>query len=470
MNNSALSSRYYLIYLVGNTISLHGLWIYRVALGWYAWQLTGSELWVGIIAFTQFAPAVVFGPVFGVLADRFDRRAASLLINSVSIINMSLLGFLTYLGAADIVVLTMFSRMQGVLDGANMPVRMSIVPNLVKKNQLHNAIAIMSISFSVSRFVGPAIAGVSITKFGVASAFALNGVSYLPLIAAMLIVRLNPTSERKLRQSGPLQELKDGVRYVRQHRRIRAVLVIIALASVVGHGSLEMLAVFADAIYQRGSVAMAIRTSANGAGAILTGIALSWGTDWLTINVVRLAAAVGGILIAALGLLQDFYAAVVIVASLGGILSLCGVGSQILIQTMVDDEVRGRVSSIWGMIAFGGTALGGLIVGVTATVLGLQNAVLMTGVLCVVAAALSARQKKVETWVRINHQSKRDSGCGSQAISRDTHINCITHQSVKSRHTYHRPQHPPLRKARKPGSVCEPVCQSGFYGEITCDK
>ena len=143
MNNSALSSRYFVIYLVGNTISLHGLWIYRVALGWYAWQLTGSELWVGIVAFTQFAPAVVFGPVFGVLADRFDRRAASLLINSVSIINMSLLGFLTYLGAADIIVLTMLSLMQGVLDGAHMPVRMSIVPNLVKKNQLHNAIAKM---------------------------------------------------------------------------------------------------------------------------------------------------------------------------------------------------------------------------------------------------------------------------------------------------------------------------------------
>ena len=388
-----------MIYLVGNTISLHGLWIYRVALGWYAWQLTGSELWVGIVAFTQFAPAVVFGPVFGVLADRFDRRAASLLINSVSIINMSLLGFLTYLGAADIIVLTMLSLMQGVLDGAHMPVRMSIVPNLVKKNQLHNAIALTSISFNVSRFVGPAIAGVIIATFGVATAFAVNGVSYLSLIAAMLIVRLNPTVERKLRQSGPWQELKDGVRYVRQHRRIRAVLVIIALASVFGRGALEMLPAFADAIYQRGSVGLAILTSASGAGAILTGLALSRGTDWLTTNVVRLSAAVGGIFILALGVLQNFYAAIVIVASLGVILSLCGVGSQILIQTMVDDEVRGRVSSIWGMIAFGGTALGGLIVGSAATVWGLQNAVLVTGVLCAAAAAFSAKQKRGQSQV-----------------------------------------------------------------------
>jgi MFS family permease len=394
MNNSALSSRYYLIYLIGNTISLHGLWIYRVALGWFAWQLSGSELWVGIVAFTQFAPAVVFGPVFGVLADRFDRRAASLLINSISIMNMLLLGFLTYRGSVDIVVLTMLSLMQGVLDGAHMPVRMSIVPNLVKKNQLQSAIAITSISFNLSRFVGPAIAGVIIAKLGVATAFAVNGISYLSLIAAMLIVQLNPAAVRKPRQSHVWQELKAGVRYVRQHRSIRAVLVIIALASVFGRGALEMMPAFADAVYQGGSVALAILTSAIGAGAIVTGLALSRGTQWLTINVVRLAAAVGGALIAVLGVLQDFHAAVAIVASLGVILSLCGVGSQILIQTLVDDEVRGRVSSIWGMVAFGGTALGGLLVGSAATVWGLQNAVIVTGVLCTVAAVLSVGQRE----------------------------------------------------------------------------
>ncbi|MGB5581560.1 MAG: MFS transporter, partial [Woeseia sp.] len=92
MSSSALRNRNYAIYLAGNTISLHGLWLYRVALGWFAWQLSHSELWVGIVAFTQFAPAVIFGPVFGVLADRFDRRAASILINSLSVLNMLLLG------------------------------------------------------------------------------------------------------------------------------------------------------------------------------------------------------------------------------------------------------------------------------------------------------------------------------------------------------------------------------------------
>ena len=170
-DGNALANRNFLLYLVGNTISLHGLWVYRVALGWYAWELSRSELWVGIVAATQFAPAIVFGPIFGVLADRFDRRAASILINSVSVINMLVLGLLTSLGFMDVRVLALLSLMQGILDGAHAPVRMSVVPNLVTRGQLHNAIALGSVAFNLSRFVGPAIAGFVIAVFGVATAF-----------------------------------------------------------------------------------------------------------------------------------------------------------------------------------------------------------------------------------------------------------------------------------------------------------
>jgi MFS family permease len=394
MNNSALQNRNYLIYLTGNTISLHGLWIYRVALGWFAWQLTESELWIGIIAFTQFAPAVLLGPVFGVLADRFDRRLASLFINSISIMNMLLLGLLAYMGKVDIYVLTLLSLMQGTLDGAHMPVRMSVVPNLVHKEQLRSAIAITSISFNVSRFVGPAIAGIVIVGFGVAAAFVINGLSYFFLIAAMVIVRLNPASARKQRPKHLWLELKDGVRYVLHHQSIRAVLIIIALASVLARGALEMMPAFADAVFQRGSAGLAILTSAIGAGAIVAGMILSRSTEWLTVKVIRIAAAGGGLLIALLGVIENFHIAVAVVVLLGVVLSMVGIGSQILVQTLVDDEVRGRVSSLWGMIAFGGTALGSLLVGSAASAWSLQSAVLVTGVLCSVAAVLSGPRSR----------------------------------------------------------------------------
>ncbi len=389
MTKSAVSNPNYLIFLIGNTISLHGLWVYRVALGWFAWQLSGSEFWVGLVAFTQFAPAVVFGPFFGVLADRFDRRAASLLINSMSILNMLLLGALTFAGYVDIEVLTLFSFIQGTLDGAHMPVRMSVVPNLVERDQLESAVATSSISFNVSRLVGPAIAGFVIAGFGVAAAFIVNGLSYLTLIAAMLVVRLTPSAERARPRRHVWHEMGEGFLYAWRQPRIRALLLIIAVASIFGRGALEMLPAFADAVYRGGASALAVLTSSVGAGAVVAGLVLSRGVKWLRVRVVRAAVIAAGLLIGMLGIVQQFWLAVVIVGALGTILALSGIGSQILLQQLVEDEVRGRVSSFWGVIAFGGTALGSLIIGSAATAWGLQNVVVLTGIACCVAAAAS---------------------------------------------------------------------------------
>ena len=375
-----------MIYLIGSTVSLHGLWIYRVALGWFTWELTGSEFWVGLIAFTQFAPAVLFGPLFGVLADRFDRRKASLLINSFSTINMTVLGVLVWFDNVDIVVLAGQSLIQGSLDGAHAPVRMTLVPNLVERKQLQSAIATSSISFNVSRFVGPAIAGFIIATAGVSVAFIVNGLSYFAVIAAVAFVELRPAPPRLKKQGDVWAELLDGVRYVVTHETIRGLLMIVAVASVFGRGALEMMPVFADAIFERGAAGLATLTAAIGIGAIASGIVLSRSTAWLNSQVVRLSVVSAGILIAILGANTVFWVAVPLVVALGVILSLCGVGSQILIQTLVEEEVRGRVSSLWGMIAFGGTAFGSLIVGSLASAFGLQITVMVAGLLCAAIA------------------------------------------------------------------------------------
>jgi len=389
LNNSALSSRSFLIYLIGSTVSLHGLWIYRVALGWFAWQLTGSEFWVGLVAFTQFAPAVVFGPIFGVLADRFDRRRASIVINALGTVNMLSLGVLAWLGLVDIYVLTTQSLIQGALDGAHTPVRMTLVPNLVSRNQLQSAIATSSISFNVSRFIGPAIAGAVIATQGVAAAFAINGVSYLAYIFALSIVELRPSVARSKPPGHVGAEMLDGIRYIVQHRTIRGLLLIIAVASVFGRGALEMMPAFADAVFRRGASGLAILTASLGAGSIAAGLLLSRSTAWLDSRAIKIAVISAGIFIVIFGATESFWLAVPVVVSLGSILSVCGVGSQILIQTMVDDEVRGLVSSFWGMIAFGGTALGSLAVGSASAVFGLQVTVMITGFLCGAAALIA---------------------------------------------------------------------------------
>jgi len=382
MSNSALSNRSFVIYLIGSTVSLHGLWIYRVALGWFAWQLTASEFWVGIVAFTQFAPAVVFGPIFGVLADRFDRRKTSIFINSLSTINMLVLGLLAWFGYVDILVLTALSLIQGSLDGAHTPIRMTLVPGIVSREQLQSAIASASISFNVSRFIGPAIAGLIIATHGVAAAFISNSISYIAYIVAIAVIEPRPSEARSKPPGDVWSEMLDGIRYIVRHRTIRGLLLIIAVASVFGRGALEMMPAFADAVFKRGASGLAILTASLGVGAIASGLVLSRGTVWLDSRVIKISVVIAGIFVSIFGVTESFWLAVPVVVSLGVILSLCGVGSQILIQTLVEDEVRGRVSSFWGMVAFGGTALGSLVVGSASAAFGLQITVVVTGILC----------------------------------------------------------------------------------------
>ena len=394
MTESALRHKNYAIYLAGNTLSLHGLWVYRVALGWFAWQLSHSELWVGVVAFTQFAPAVVFGPIFGVLADRFDRKATSILVNSLSVINMLLLGLLTALEFIDIRVLALLSLMQGVLDGAHVPVRLSIVPNLVPRSQLESAIALTSVAFNLSRFVGPALAGPVIAVWGVGTAFVINGVSYLALIAAMVVVRLNPSAGPRRERKHPWAELKEGARYVFSHTVVRALLFAVAAGSIFARGGLEMLPAFVDVVYGKGASALATLTSAIGGVAVVAGLLLTRRTAWMSVKVVRAGIFVAGILIVAFAYASDFRLAVALVALLGAILTLCAIGSQILIQSSIEDEMRGRVGSFWAIIVMGGTSLGGLLVGAAAGTFGLQPAVAVSGMACtlmILASRLSYR-------------------------------------------------------------------------------
>ena len=385
MSSSALRNRNFLIYLSGATVSLHGVWVYRVALGWLAWQLTHSEFWVGVVAFTQFAPTVIFSPIFGVLADRFDRRAASILINTLSSINMLVLSMLAFKGSIDIHVLVVLSLAQGTLDGAYAPLRMSIVPNLVDERQRHSAIALTSVAHNLSRFVGPALAGLIIALWGVGAAFAINTVSYFSMVAAMATVRLVSAGRADKVDQHPWLDLLEGARYVLTHSTIRSLLLLSVVRCVFGRGSLEMLPAFADSVYAGGASALAVLTSSIGGGAVLTGIALTRGTGWLTPRLIEYGIAVSGVFIIVLGIIDRLAFAIPVVGVLGALLCLGGVGSQILIQTLVDDNVRGRVSSFWGAIVFGGTSLGALLIGSAARVWGLQNAVVAAGVLCIAA-------------------------------------------------------------------------------------
>lgn len=379
---SALKNRNFQVYLGGAAISMHGLWIFRVALAWYAWQLTQSEAWVGIIAFTQFAPAMIFGPLFGVMADRFERRKVSMIVNSGSALNMFLLATLSANELLGIVLLTCMSFLQGTLDGAHVPVRMSLVPSIVEPEELSSAIASNSIAFNLSRIIGPAVAGFIILHYGVTTAFALNGVSYIAIVIAVAVISIRPRKDRGRGPTDVWSQLVEGVRYVRGHALLRIVLVTIMINTVFGRGALEMMPAVADEILRKGSAGLAAMTSAVGVGAVAIGLFLASGTRWLHTGTLKIALLVAAVLIVAFGFSEQLMLTLAVVCLLGVVLSLGGIGSQILIQSNVDDEVRGRVSSLWGMIAFGGTALGSVLIGVAADLFGLRLTLMAAGLMC----------------------------------------------------------------------------------------
>ena len=382
MAAAVLKNRNFFIYLVGSTFSLHGLWIQRVAVGWLTWELTGSETWLGIIALSEFLPIMLFGPLFGVLADRLHRKTIAFFANVFNAILAALLFVLVALEAIDIYLLFAITVVLGLVSSAFQPVRMSLVPSLVPGELLTSAVAAQSIVFNVSRFLGPALAGIAIAAAGLAWAFAINAVSYLAMIVALLLVQLRTTRSGG-KQSHFFAELRDGIGYTYRHPDIRQQLIIVALSALFGRAVIVMLPAFAGDIFGGGSSTLALLTSVSGAGAVLAGLCLTViGSPekllWSTVG----GTAVSGVLMVLLGATSSYGLGIVLVAALGFALTLVGVGSQSRIQTIVAEAMRGRVLSLWAAVAFSAPALGSVVIGAAAERFGLAATTVVSGAVC----------------------------------------------------------------------------------------
>ncbi|HSG63559.1 MAG TPA: MFS transporter [Gammaproteobacteria bacterium] len=398
MLRRVLHERNFVIYLVGSAFSLHGLWIQRVAIGWLAWELTASEAWLGLLALAELLPVVVFGPVFGVWADRLDRKTVAYITNGVSIALASLLCVLTALAIIDIYALWIITALLGCVSSAFQPVRLSLIPGLVPRELLSEAVAAQSIVFNVSRFLGPAIAGVAIAAFGLWSAFAMNAVSYLAMIAALAIVELR--SRRRPQGRGHfLEEFREGFAYTYTHPEISWQIAVVAISALTGRATIVMLPAFAGGIYAGGSSVLATLTSVAGAGAVLAGFALTRLDVGRGLRRATLSGTIAtGALMVALGSIHHLAAGIVVLAALGFCLTLVGIGSQTVIQTAVAESMRGRVLSLWAAVAFAAPALGGVVLGLVAEAWGLGPTTSAAGAACmIVAVAMAWRRGRRET-------------------------------------------------------------------------
>ncbi len=365
----------YGIYVAGNSLSLVGSWMQRVAVGWLAWELSHSGTVLGIVAFADLATTLMTGPFGGVLADRLDRRLLLTIGQSLNMVLSFALALLTAGGLITVPLLILIIGLNGAIIGINQPARLALVPALVPRDHLPTAVAINSLVFNLARFIGPAIAGVVILNIGTAFVFFLNAFSFISFLFALSRLDLPAIDHRASGQKPApmIQAIAEGLRYVVRHKGIGPLLALHATMAVTARPYVELLPGFAGAVFERGAGGLATLSSAVGLGAIAAGLFLAQrGSQHGLANTAMLAALLIALSALGLALSPTFWVAVLAVTSGGFGMVVAGVGTQTLMQTAVDEAVRGRVLSLFGLVFRSGPAIGALVMGVASEWIGLR--------------------------------------------------------------------------------------------------
>ena len=375
------------IFTLGNSVSLIGMWMERIAVGWLTWQLTESGFWLGVVAFADFFPVVVIAPFAGAVADRWDRLLLVKISQSLLLVQAAALFALTVSGAINVGLIVLLTAIHGILVAFNQPARLALVPSLVPRADLGAAVAINSVSFNLARFIGPIFAGLAIVWSGVAAAFGANALTYIVYIVALMRIRIvagddeEPTVPR-----GFIADIADGIRYTATHPAIGSLLLLLVAIGVGGRPLTELLPGFADDVFNAGAAGLSILASAVGAGAILAGLWLGHRANSSNLLAVTLATTIGMAVSAVAIVATDrLWLAVPAVVAYGFCMSAAGIASQTLVQLASARNMRGRVMGLYGLIFRGGPAIGALGAGILSVQLGLRWPVVVGAALLLAA-------------------------------------------------------------------------------------
>ena len=383
----------YGIYAAGNAVSLVGTWMQRISVSWLTWEMTHSGLWLGVMAFADFFPGLVVGPLAGAFADRTDQLTVVKSSQVVSLLQAMVLFAFTAAHHLNIWGLVALTAFQGAVVAFNQPARLALVPSLVAENDLGSAVAINSVIFNVARFIGPMVAGLVIVWSGVAASFAANAASYLVFLVALWWVRIDDTAANAPKRRKFATDFKEGIRYTATHPAIGSLLLLLMAIGIGGRPLNQLLPGFAAQIFHLGAGAFSILASAAGAGAILGGVWLGHRSQSAQLPAIAAVTTIAGAA-AAIGVsaTSNLWIAVPCVAIFGFGLSSAGIAIQTLIQLSSDRNMRGRVMGVYGLIFRGAPAIGALAAGSASVHFGLRWPVIV-GALIVIAAGAWAFSK-----------------------------------------------------------------------------
>jgi len=380
----ALRHRNFKLFFFGQSISQLGNWMTRLATTWLVYRLTHSALLLGIVVFSGQIVSFVLGPFAGVWVERMDRRKLLVWTQAAGAVQSLALAGLTLSHAINLWEIIALTAFQGLINAFDMPGRQSFVVQMIEdRNDLSNAIAINSSMAMGAGLVGPAIAGLVIGVVGEGWCFLIDGVSYLAVIASLLMMRLKPTELRR-NASGMLHQMREGWDYVCSFRPIRAILLFFTLICLLGHPFSVLLPVFAAQVLHGGPTTLGWLTGASGVGALASGLSLvvRKSVVGLTSTVLFAALMLGSALIL-FGLSHTLWVSLIMMVFAGFGMMQIVAASNTIVQSLVPEDKRGRVMSYFTMAFFGATLLGSLLAGVLAEWIGAPVTVIVTGAFCI---------------------------------------------------------------------------------------
>ena len=397
---NALTVRPFVAYFLTNTMSLLGTWIQKVGLGWLTWQITESTFWTSFVSIALMAPVGIIGPFIAVYAESWNMRRAFLITKILMMIISFIIFGLQHFEMHNIHTLVVTSLLLGLLSAVHHPIRLVFISIVVPRPYLASAIGLNSVSWNMSRVVGPALSGFAIVILGLANTFGLAVILYAPLILALTLLPLEPRAKSKPNTDRFFQKLRDGGNVALQTPLIFTALCVVALNSFLVRGVLEIQPAIIGQILGGDSQALATATAAAGIGALLASIWIGLGKlppDFIQ-RCLWPMLAVGILGTACLKMTSMIIPMSLIFALTGFTATVAGIGAQTLIQLKVDEDYRARVMTWWSSVSFGSLTIGGILIGFFGEFVPIEDAILMMMVLGFLLALLTLFKLPLVRW------------------------------------------------------------------------
>jgi len=380
----ALQHRNFRLFFGGQSISVIGTWMTRVATSWLVYRLTNSALLLGTVGFAGQIPTFLLAPIAGVVVDRIDRRKVLVWTQALAMAQSLALAWLTLSNRITIGEVLALSAFQGVINAFDMPGRQSFMVQMVEdRADLSNAIAINSSMVNMARLVGPSLAGLLIAVKNEGWCFLVDGISYTAVIVSLLMMRVPKSQEERARTS-MVTQLKEGWTYVAAFVPIRSILLLFALLSLMGWPFMVLMPIFAAKILHGGPHTLGFLMGAVGVGSLASALSLVMrrSVRGLT-RVIPVAAVIFGIGLIAFGFSHYLWLSMLMMLVTGFGMMQGLTGSNTIIQTLVDEKMRGRVMSYYTMAFVGMAPFGSLLAGAMAHAIGAPQTVILSGIACI---------------------------------------------------------------------------------------